>query len=78
MSDQEQQHSADQTHGLPALLPVNNPLQTTDVQRIIEDQTGKFEADLVLCPVALVLVAVSFNPHRTAPYCLYIIVNTFM
>ena len=60
-----QQYSArNHSNRLPSFLPFNNAILDAAHLRIIENQTGGFEAELVLCEIATVLVIIPFEAHQ--------------
>jgi hypothetical protein len=52
---------ADQTHGLPSLLAVDDAIRAADVERILEDEPGGLEA-VILC---LARLRRSFSSSQT-------------
>jgi hypothetical protein len=55
MGHQQQDDIPGHTEGLPAFLSALDPILPREVQRIVEDEPGRFEADPMFAAVALAL-----------------------
>jgi len=75
MSD-EQYRARNHSNRLPSLLSFNNAILNAERPGIFENQTGGFEANLVLCEIPTVLALIPFEAHQQYfAYCTYILVH---
>jgi hypothetical protein len=64
----QQKRSRHHSNCLPSLLCFNDTILNAERVGIAENRLGGFEADLVLCEVATVLVVIPFKAHQQAFY----------
>ena len=63
MDDHQHMPAQNTAHSVPALFPVNSPVEFDQMERIVKNQRGEFEADLVLGVVQQVFLVVSHKYH---------------
>jgi hypothetical protein len=59
----EQDRARCNSECLPSLLSLDNAVLNAERMRILENQTGCLEGDLVFCEIAAVLILVPFEAH---------------
>jgi hypothetical protein len=72
MHYQQRHDSGGHSHCLLALLALLGVVRNADGMRIVKDESGRFEAHAVLCPVAAILPLVPLEGHPV-PIFLYIL-----
>ena len=72
----EQYRARNHSNRPPSLLSFNNPILNAERPGIFENETGGFEANLVLCGIPTVLALMLFEAHQQYfAYCTYILVH---